>query len=334
VALKIILTGYGYSISKKDGLLVIAKADGSRKEVSVGNVSMIIANLKGLSISGEALRLMLRHGVPLILLSRDKPIGKIQPMMLKTHVRLRKEQVKAQEDARGSRIAQTITLGKMFNQIRVLKRISRARPISEQERMDEKIQQIYSVYRDVLESGVDARSWLISKEAEASRYYWEAVAEIVPREVGFTGRKKKYESPADLLNLSLNYLYTLLMYQVWYAVELSGLDPFIGYLHEDSNRRPSLVMDLMEEFRQPVVDYPLIKLLLKRRMVEALDGERRLKDSFRKELLQLFFDTLEKNVSFMNRTAPIKSHIRLQPIRLAKYLLNYADKYTCFDVVV
>ncbi len=334
MALKIILTGHGYSISKKGGLLVIARADGSRKEVSIGNVSMVLANLKGLSVSGEALRLMLRHGVPLILLSRDKPVGRIQPMMLKTHVRLRKEQVKAQEDARGSRIAQAITLGKMLNQIRVLKRISRVRPISEQEMVDEKVQQIYSVYRDVLESGVDSRSWLISKEAEASRHYWEAIAKIVPEEVGFTGRRKKYEGPEDSLNLSLNYLYTLLMYHVWYAVELSGLDPFIGYLHEDSNRRPSLVMDLMEEFRQPIVDYPLIKFLLKHKTVEALDDERRLKDSFRKELLQLFFDTLEKNVSFMNRTAPIKAHIRLQPIRLAKYLLNYTDRYVCFDVVI
>lgn len=124
------------------------------------------------------------------------------------------------------------------------------------------------------------------------------------------------------------------MYHVWYAVELSGLDPFIGYLHEDSNRRPSLVMDLMEEFRQRIVDYPLIKFLLKHKTVEALDDEKRLTDSFRKELLQLFFDTLEKNVSFMNRTAPIKAHIRLQPIRLAKYLLNYTDRYVCFDVVV
>jgi len=334
MTLKIVLSDYGYHISKKGGLLVIAKADGSKKEMSIGNVSMILANLKGLSISGEALKLMLMHGVQLILLSKDKPIGKIQPMMLKSHVRLRKEQVKAQEDVRGPKIAQTIILNKIFNQIKVLKRLSRTSFISVQETIEGKIQQIYSIYKGISESGIDARSWLISKEAEASRHYWDAIAGIIPKEIGFTGRKKKYENPEDPLNLSLNYLYTLLMYQVWYAVELSGLDPFIGYLHEDSNRRPSLVMDIMEEFRQPVVDYPLIKYLLKHRAVKAIDDEKKLIDSFRKELLQLFFDTLEKNVSFMNRAAPIKAHIRLQPIRLAKYLLGYTDKYVCFDIVM
>ncbi|MDW8086356.1 MAG: CRISPR-associated endonuclease Cas1, partial [Ignisphaera sp.] len=153
-------------------------------------------------------------------------------------------------------------------------------------------------------------------------------------DVGFPGRRKKYEKPEDPLNLSLNYLYTLLMYQVWYAVELSGLEPFIGYLHEDSNRRPSLVMDLMEEFRQPVIDLPLITYFIKHRDLQAQDDEKRLTEKFREELLKMFFNTLERNVSFMNRTAPVKAHIRLQPIRLAKYLLGYLDKYRCFNVVV
>ncbi len=332
MALKIILSGHGYHISKKDGLLVIGRADGSKKEVSIGNISMVLANVKGLSISGDALKLMLTHGVPLILLSRDKPVGRIQPMMLKTHVKLRKEQIYAQKDLRGIKIAQTIVLNKMFNQIRVLKRLSKTKHAEKQDIIDEKAHEIYFIYRSVQESGIDVRSWLVSKEAEASRHYWEAIANLIPAEIGFTGRKKKYEEPEDPLNLSLNYLYTLLMYQVWYAVELSGLDPFIGYLHEDSNRRPSLVMDLMEEFRQPVVDYPLMKYFLKKK-IDALDEDKKLKASFKKELLQLFFDTLEKNVSFMNRTTSIKAHIRLQPIRLAKYILGYTDKYVCFDVV-
>ncbi|MEM0232865.1 MAG: CRISPR-associated endonuclease Cas1 [Candidatus Nezhaarchaeales archaeon] len=334
--LKIILPKHGYRISKKGGMLVIYKHDGSKKEISVGNVSIIMANLRGLSISGDALRLMLKHGVQLILLSHDKPIGKIQPMMLKTHVKLRKEQVKAQSDLRGTHIARTIVLNKIMNQIKVSKRFLKVKRGLEWEKavkVEELIQQMISVYRNVSEEIVSSRSWLISKEAEASRYYWEIIAEILPKEIGFTGRRKKYENPEDPLNLSLNYLYTLLMYQVWYAVELSGLDPFIGYLHEDSSKRPSLVMDLIEEFRQPIIDLPLITYFIKQKNIRALDSGKRLEESFRNELLKIFFSTLEKNVTFLNRTAPIKTHIRLQPIRLAKYLLGYTDTYRCFDVV-
>ncbi|MEM2189039.1 MAG: CRISPR-associated endonuclease Cas1 [Nitrososphaerota archaeon] len=336
--LKIILSEHGYKISKRDGMLVIYKPDGSKKEVSVGNVSMIMANLKGLSISGDALRLMLKHGIQLILLSRDKPIGRIQPMMLRTHVKLRKEQIKAQSDQRGINIARTIVLNKIQNQIRTLKRLLKLRrglDFSSMIIVEELIQKMIAVYKEVSEEGVEFRGWLISKEAEASKYYWDAVAKIVPKEIEFTGRRKKYERPEDPLNLSLNYLYTLLMYQVWYAIELSGLDPFIGYLHEDSNRRPSLVMDLMEEFRQPIVDLPLIARFIKQpRNVQMVDEEGKLTKHFRDELLKIFFNVLEKNVTFMNRTAPIKAHIRLQPIRLAKYLLGYTDGYKCFNAVI
>lgn len=335
--LKIVLSKHGYRISKKNGMLIIYRPDGSRKEVSIGNVSMIVANLKGLSISGDALRLMLRHGIQLILLSRDRPVGRIQPMMLKTHVKLRKEQVKAQNDQRGLDIARAIVLNKIQNQIKVLKRlmkIKRGLYLGNIMKIEESMQKMISVYRGISEETMSPRSWLISKEAEASKYYWEAVAEIVPKGIGFTGRKKKYEGPEDSLNLSLNYLYTLLMYQVWYAVELSGLDPFIGYLHEDNNRRPSLVMDLMEEFRQPLIDLPLITCFIKQKNVQALDDEKRLAGHFRDELLKMFFDILERNVTFSNRVAPIRSHIRLQPIRLAKYLLGQVDKYKCFDVVI
>ncbi|MCX8193727.1 MAG: CRISPR-associated endonuclease Cas1 [Nitrososphaeria archaeon] len=335
--LKLILTGYGYRISKKNGLLTISKPDGSKKEFSIGNLSMVLANIKGLSISGDALRLMIKHGVPLILVSRDRPVGKIQPLMLKTNIRLKKEQFKAQNSELGIKIAKNIILNKILNQVRVLKRLVRTKYSTRQDivlKVDEKIQEITSVYRKISEEEVYSKSWLISKEAESAKHYWEAIANILPREIEFNGRRKKYENPEDPLNISLNYLYTLLMYQVWYAVELSGLDPFIGYLHEDSSRRPSLVMDLMEEFRQPVVDLPLINYFIKHKDVEALDSEKKLTDSFRKELLQLFFNTLEKNVTFMNRSAPIKTHIRLQPIRLAKYILGFSNSYRCYDVVV
>ena len=335
--LKLILSKHGYRISKRDGMLVIHKPDGSRKEVSIGNLSMIIANLRGLSVSGDALKLMLQHGVQLILLSHDKPIGKIQPMMLRRHVALKKEQVKAQSDERGLNIARTVVLNKIQNQIKTLKRLIKARhglDLSSLVRVDELLREMTQVYREVSEEQIAPKGWLISKEAEASRHYWEAIAEIVPREIGFSGRRKRYENPKDPLNLSLNYLYTLLMYQVWYAIELSDLDPFIGYLHEDSNRRPSLVMDLMEEFRQPVVDLPLITHLMKQRNIMALNGEGKLSEPFKQEVLKIFLSTLEKNVTFMNRTAPIKAHIRLQPIRLARYLLRHLSNYKCFDVVM
>jgi len=72
--------------------------------------------------------------------------------------------------------------------------------------------------------------------------------------LGFTSRKKRCEEPKDPFNILLNNFYTVLMSEAWFFLESVGLEPFLGFLHVPSNRRPALAADLMEEFRQPVVD--------------------------------------------------------------------------------
>lgn len=334
---KLILSGHGYRISKKGGMIVIHKADGRRKEISVGNLSTIIVNAKGVSVSGDAIHTLLRHGIPVVFLSKDRPVGKLQPMKLRFPVTLKKEQVKAQMDERGSNIAKIIVLNKISNQMKLLKRLRKSRmrtglKTDELSLFIDKIQEIY-VEVSSLFNKKDRRDKLIAKEAEAARHYWEAISLIIPEEVRFDGRKTRYDNPEDPFNLSLNYLYSLLMSQVWFAVELSGLDPFIGYLHEDNNRRPSLVVDLMEEFRQPVIDKPLITYFTRHKIGDVVDEDRRLREDFRKQLLKIFFNELEKKTTFMNRMVPIKGHIHLQPKRLAKYILGFTPSYQPYNVI-
>lgn len=336
--MKLILTGHGYKIGKKGGMIVVNKADGKRKEISVGNLSTIIVNARGVSISGDAINLLLKHGVQVVFLSRDRPIGKLQPMKLRFPVTLKKEQIKAQNDQRGIVIAKTIVLNKMGNQIKVLKRLRKSRMRTDAEAahiLYKYIREMAEVYEEMVSAQVEkiTCSWLLSKEAEAARHYWEAISAILPAETGFNGRRTKYDNPEDAFNLSLNYLYSLLASHIWFAVELSGLDPFIGYLHEDNNRRPSLVMDLMEEFRQPVVDKPLIAHFTKHKVGDVVDEDKRLREDFRKQLLKIFFNELERKITFMNRTIPIKGHIHLQPKRLAKYLLRFSPIYQPYNVI-
>jgi CRISPR-associated protein Cas1 len=338
MVLRLVLSGHGYRIGKKSGMIVIYKANGEKKEISAGNLSMMIVNAKGVSLSGEAISLLLKHGIQVIFLSKDRPVGKLQPMMLRSPVVLKREQIKAQMDQRGVNIARTIVLNKIVNQVKLLKRLCKSRLslgsgiISE---IANRIRDIMEIYSEITSAKIESltRSWLVSKEAEAARHYWECVSMILPSETGFRGRKARYDNPEDPFNISLNYMYSLLASQIWFAVELSGLDPFIGYLHEDNNRRPSLVMDFMEEFRQPVVDKLLITYFTKHKVENVIDENKRLSDEFRKVLLRMFFEELDRQVTFMNRTISVKGHMYLQPKRLAKYLLALTSSYTPYNVI-
>ncbi|RLG59842.1 CRISPR-associated endonuclease Cas1 [Candidatus Geothermarchaeota archaeon] len=336
----VVLTGYGYRIGKRSNLIVIRDKSGRKIELSTGNVGRIIAFARGLSISGDALKLILRHNIRFIIVSRSRPLGMLHSFRRSAPVKLIKEQVYAQNDGRAIYIAKTIIYGKLSNQINILRWLRRGRfrrRRFESELLLESYMNIMDLRSRLSKMELDLddyRSRLINIEAEASRIYWNVISKILPPEIGFDGRRKRYERPRDVLNLSLNYLYTLLASEVWGSIELNGLDPWIGYLHIDSNRRPSLVMDLMEEFRQPVVDKSIIAYLLNYKgdySKLVMDG--RLSDDFLKELSKLFYESLKRKVTFNKYYAPIDSHVNRQARRLARYIVGITSDYKPFNII-
>ena len=80
---------------------------------------------------------------------------------------------------------------------------------------------------------------------------------------GFKGR---HRPPPDPINSLLSFAYGLLRSQVTAAVHVAGLDPYIGYLHEVHHGQPSMVLDLMEEFRPLVADDLVLSVLNNRQI--------------------------------------------------------------------
>jgi CRISPR-associated protein Cas1 len=67
-------------------------------------------------------------------------------------------------------------------------------------------------------------------------------------------------------------LYALRTVEIVGALDAVGLDPQIGYLHRPRSGRPSLALDMLEEFR-PAIDR-FAAGLVTRRMVTVSDFER------------------------------------------------------------
>lgn len=107
-------------------------------------------------------------------------------------------------------------------------------------------------------------------EGTAGRMYWREIARMLPDELGFEGRE--HEGAGNAVNAALNYGYGILYSHVWGAVMNAGLEPFAGLLHVDRSGKPSLVLDLVEEFRQPVVDRAILTWLNKGGRVTVVKG--------------------------------------------------------------
>jgi len=128
----------------------------------------------------------------------------------------------------------------------------------------------------------------------------------------------------------LNFGYqTILFPEVWKAVSYAGLDFYAGYLHADRPGKPSMVLDLMEEFRQQVVDRTLMGLITRGALkpeeilaVEAVEEGRVLSKETVKTLLSSLQERLDTEVMFSGQKAPIQNVIHQQARRVVRFLLH------------
>jgi CRISPR-associated protein Cas1 len=178
-------------------------------------------------------------------------------------VRTRREQVAAYADRRGADVARSVAAGKLRNQANLLRYFAKYRKrgnAAVHEELSGRAARILALSGEVHAlpgERVDLfRTDLLNREGRAGAEYWGGVATLLRGRVAFAGRE--HRGAADPVNAALNYGYGILQSQVWTAVTLAGLEPFAGFIHTDRPGKPSLVLDLMEEFRQPVVDRALL----------------------------------------------------------------------------
>lgn len=96
-------------------------------------------------------------------------------------------------------------------------------------------------------------------EGAATKRYWRDFAALLPDGVEFPGRNRR--PPRDPVNSLLSFGYTVLLPEVEGACRTAGLDPRYGFLHPKGRNRPSLALDLIEEFRPLIVDTTVLTVL-------------------------------------------------------------------------
>lgn len=113
---------------------------------------------------------------------------------------------------------------------------------------------------------------LRGKEGDAARVYFNCVSmRLIPAQrAAFSMNGRSRRPPLDPPNAMLSFVYTLLTHDCRSALESVGLDPQMGYLHALRPGRPSLALDLAEEFRSILADR-LVVALINRQQVKAAD---------------------------------------------------------------
>ena len=133
----------------------------------------------------------------------------------------------------------------------------------------------------------------------------------------------------------MSFGYALLLHDIQGAINIVGFDPYLGYLHTQRYGRPSLALDLMEEFRPLVIDAMVLSALNRKALTpddfsgEPISQAISLTDEGRRNFLRLYEQKKQSKFKHpvMGRQRTYQEAFEIQTRLLAKYLMAETEKY-------
>src|SRR6266516_217949 len=301
--MELIVETHGVLVSKHQGRLRVMRDKEKLQEVPLVMLEQVLITSNGVAITSDVVRVCSENGIPIHFVS-------------------------------GAALAHAFVRGKLENQINLLRAMVKNRRESDPDGFEE-IQRIVGEIRDALlaaealtgKTCEEIRLQLLAAEGRGAERYWAGVRRLLLADLDWPGRQT--QGATDPLNAALNYGYGILYAQVERALILAGLDPYAGFIHTDRPGKPSLELDLIEEFRQAIVDRTILGLV-NRKFEAAFDEQGRLDEPTRRRLgehIKNRLDSTERHEGKRQRLAVI---LQSQARHIATFVRRERERYDPF----
>lgn len=346
-----------YSTIKKDGdtLVIHVPADEASKRAAK-KVTVPLMKIEEVVIVGDSTltpqalgALLDRQVVISFLTAHGQFRGRVEPGERKNSP-LRLAQVRVHDDpGRSFALAKQFVLGKVHNARTLLLRSNRRAEDVEIAAAAEALREIAAQVEGLESDGAPpvepekpqvgtVLGSLQGLEGAAAARYFSAFGRLLRPDSGLRFDTRSRRPPRDPVNALLSYGYTLLLHQALAALQVTGLDPYIGFLHSTQYSKPSLALDLMEEFR-PIIADSVVLTLINNRIFGADDfveefGAWRLKDKARRIFLEKIEERMNTEIRHPEFDYPVtyRRSMYIQARLLAKTLMGEIAKYPPFKV--
>ncbi len=325
------VTEQGARIEKEYRRLLVTKHDELLMAGPLGRLSEVVL-VGRVGATTPALLMLLDAEIPLSFVTRaGKLRGRLTPPRPKNLPLRHAQYDRARDPAFCLAVARAIVDGKLRNSRALAYRIRRSRPeiaATWLERIEEAVEAV---------DGAEDMDALRGIEGAAAKAYFSVLRGALREEMTFARRTRR--PPRDPANALLSFGYTLLNQNLITACEVVGLDPYDGFFHADKYGRPALALDLVEEFRGPVVD-SVVQLVINKRIigprdfVDGKDGGTYLRYRALRKFLRQYTRRLNTEIihPYYDRRLTYQRIFEVQARLLAKTIQGELDSYEPFRV--
>ena len=331
------VTEPGSRVGKRSEHLVVSKDGRDLVKVPMHAVRQVVV-FGNVQVSTQALQTLLENEIPVAYLTgHGKFIGAFSPPPAK-NVGLREAQYRKFTDpAECLTLAKSVVRAKLNNQRALLMRSLRG---DGDRGSDEPAAQGLAYAMAKLDDA-DSANAVFGLEGQGAALYFGEFGRFLKasspgRSFDFSVRNRR--PPRDPVNALLSFAYALLTKDCFAAACTVGFDPYRGFFHVNRHGKPSLALDLMEEFR-PVIADSVVLTLINNEMLTPADlvtwrDACQLTDSGRRT----FFAAYEQRKA-TEVTHPVYGYrmsysrmLEVQARMLAAYVRGTVPRYTGFTV--
>jgi len=333
--MELIVETHGVMVCKHQGRLRVMRDKEKLQEVPLVMLEQVLITSNGVAVTSDVVRTCCENGIPIHFVSGDgRSYGTLYSSGLTGTIQTRRAQLEAYADERGAMLAHAFVRGKLENQINLLRAIAKNRRENDPDCFEE-TQRIVGEIRDALLAAEaltgktcdEIRLPLLAVEGRGAERYWTGVRRLLLADLDWPGRQT--QGATDPLNVALNYGYGILYARVERALILAGLDPYAGYIHTDRPGKASLELDLIEEFRQAVVDRTLLGLV-NRKFEVAFDEHGRLDEPTRRRLGEHIKNRMDSTDRYEGKRQRLAVILQSQARHIATFVRRERKSYEPF----
>lgn len=306
------LSEYGQFIGVTNECLTV-KHEGLTKEYPLNRLKSVQIAKRGVSFSSDVIIACANRGIKFFIQDfKNETIASVAGTQQHAVVRVRQNQFEFIKTIQVATLSALVIEGKIKNQRATLLYFKKYHQYHKAV-IDKTAEQLNSIIAQI-----KYRKWqnfdkwneiLLGLEGRAAALYWQCLVacDLMPNDF----KNRIGRQAQDIGNKALNYGYAILTSYIWNALLNAGLEPYCGFFHTQRAGKPSLVLDIMEEYRAWVVDRSIIKLR------SQLNGKTELTPNIKKKIIADIHKTFNTKYHYHKRKMRLESILQRQVYHLA-----------------